>query len=136
MEQIELLDGDGWKDSPLFSEKEKAEAIHKLARAKHWVENFAQERYIVKFAEEPQTAEAGPEITALLKGFAERIPELKTADEIQNAFYSTAKDAGEKPKELFRAAYLALIGKNYGPKIGTLILALGKERVQKRLKEL
>lgn len=24
MEQIELLDGDGWKESPLFSDKEKA----------------------------------------------------------------------------------------------------------------
>lgn len=133
--QIEKILIDSGHTKRAFNESEKEEAIAKLKRARHWVENFAPEKYIVKFSEE-EVKEIKPETAALLKAFAEKIQKLRTADEIQNTFYSTAKDAGVKPKELFQAAYLALIGKKHGPKIGTLILALGKEKVAKRFKEI
>jgi len=114
----------------------REEAVQKLIRAKHWAENFAPERHIVKFVEVPVKEGTNPETIKLLGVFAEKIPSIDSADELQSEFYNLAKANDVKPKEFFQAAYLVLLGKNYGPKIGTLILALGKERVIKRFKEL
>jgi len=119
-----------------FSDAEKKEVVEKLKRAKHWAENYAPERHIVKFAEEPATGGIKPEALKALKSFSGKIPGLKNAEELQKSFYAAAEESGISPKEFFQAAYLALLGKNYGPKIGTLILALGRERVKKRLEEL
>jgi len=55
---------------------------------------------------------------------------------LHNKIYETTKAKGLQPKEVFQALYSVLIGKQFGPKIGTLIFALGKERVKKRLLEI
>ena len=134
--EIEKILLDSGHTEKKFSEAEKKEAIEKLKRAKHWAENYAPERYIVKFAEEPAADGIKPETLKALKSFSGKIPKAKNAEELQSSFFNAAEENGIKPKELFQAAYLALLGKDYGPKIGTLILALGRERVKKRLEEL
>ncbi|MEM0360764.1 MAG: lysine--tRNA ligase [Candidatus Diapherotrites archaeon] len=116
-----------------LNEKEAIEAKATLKRAKFWVENFAPERFKIKFAENPATDKIPPETIKALKKASTQIEKAKNAEELQTAFYNAAKEAGIKPPELFKAAYLALLGKDFGPKLGTLIFALGKERVKKRL---
>jgi len=50
--------------------------------------------------------------------------------------YEIAKELNLEMKEAFKAFYLVLIGKERGPRLGTLIIALGKDKVIKRLEEL
>ncbi|MCX6802515.1 MAG: lysine--tRNA ligase [Candidatus Diapherotrites archaeon] len=119
-----------------FTESEAAESKATLKRAKFWVENFAQERFMLKVAETPAMEGLAPDTIAALKKAASHIEKAKNAEELQTAFYNTAKENNIKPAEMFKASYLALLGKEFGPKLGTLIFALGKERVKKRLEGL
>jgi len=133
LEEVLLASGHTEKK---MNKEEKADAIAKLKRARNWINEFAGERYTVKFAEQPVKEGVEPETIAVLKEFAEKMDSLNSAEELQQSFFETAKSAGIKPKNAFQAAYLALTGKNFGPKIGTLILAFGKEKVKKRLETL
>ena len=49
--------------------------------------------------------------------------------------YDAAKESGLQPKDLFQALYLILLGKNSGPKLGSLIIAFGKGKCIARIKE-
>ncbi len=132
--EVILLNADHIKRK--FNAQEKKEAIAKLKRAKNWVEKYAPERFRISFAEKPAAGEIEKETLAALKAAAEKISKAKNAEQIQAAFFQAAKERGIKPAAIFRAAYLAILGKKSGPKIGTLVLALGKERVIERLREL
>lgn len=119
-----------------FNEKERIEALEKLKRARNWVKKYAPEQFKVSFTEKPLLEGIDKTTISALKSLSQIIKDAKNTEEIQTAFFNTAKENNIKPKALFQAAYLSLIGKKQGPKIGTLVLALGKERVIKRLKEL
>jgi len=133
LEEVLLASGHTEKK---MNPEEKADAIAKLKRARKWIDEFAGERYKVEFAETPSKEGVAPKTIAVLKDFAKKMDSLNSADELQQSFFDAAKSAEVKPKEAFQAAYLALTGKNFGPKIGTLILAFGKEKVKARLLEL
>ncbi len=53
--------------------------------------------------------------------------------EVHNLIYSVAKEAGIKPDELFRVIYMALIGKEKGPRMGKLVVSIGVEEVKRML---
>ncbi len=64
------------------------------------------------------------------------ISELKgTMDEIQvhNLVYKVAKEQNIKTEELFKTIYTAIIGKDNGPKLGKLIVAIGVDKVKEML---
>lgn len=64
---------------------------------------------------------------------------LKTLDgdmdalAVHNAVFDWAKANGLAPKELFAGLYQTLLGKERGPRLGKLLVALGVERVKKDL---
>ncbi|MBW9220108.1 lysine--tRNA ligase [Methanothermococcus sp. SCGC AD-155-N22] len=51
---------------------------------------------------------------------------------IHELIYSTAKEIGLNPREAFLASYRILLGKNYGPKLGSFLSSLDKEFVIRR----
>ena len=55
--------------------------------------------------------------------------------ELQAIPFNVARDAGKEPKELFRAMYEVLLGQERGPRFGSFVLLLGKDRVVEMLKE-
>ena len=57
-------------------------------------------------------------------------------DKIQDIVFSTLKQSVYNAKEIFSGFYLALLGKEYGPKAADLILSLGKSKVVKILQNL
>ena len=57
-----------------------------------------------------------------------------TEQELFNEFYEICKNTDIENTEFFKGAYLALIGKEKGPRLTTFILAIGKEKVIKLLK--
>lgn len=110
-----------------------------LIRVKTWVDLFAPESFKVnKFLESlsPENMKSvSPEIKIGFKIVSELLSSLSEPDEIQQMVFDTAKELNVNQKNLFKALYNVLIGQDKGPKIGTLIFALGKEKVIKRLNE-
>jgi lysyl-tRNA synthetase class 1 len=53
-----------------------------------------------------------------------------------NEFYEICEKFEIKNTEFFKGAYLALIGKEKGPRLASFILAIGKDKVKKLLKEI
>lgn len=71
-----------------------------------------------------------------LKELASLLQKKKTAEQLHNALWDIVKNNGLEPKEFFSAVYLALIGKERGPRLAPFILAVGKENVLSILKKI
>ncbi len=56
--------------------------------------------------------------------------------ELFDEFYEICKKVEINNAEFFKGAYLALIGKERGPRLASFILAIGKEKVLRLLKEI
>jgi lysyl-tRNA synthetase class 1 len=72
----------------------------------------------------------------LFFSLAARIETAKSAEDIQAIIYDEAKSNGLEPAKLFNAIYLALLNRDNGPKIGSLVFAFGKEKVCERLRQI
>lgn len=91
-----------------------------------WVKrDFMPDDYNFKY--QPKKAEGA------VKKFAEQLDPAMDALAIHNAVFEFAKSNGIEPKEMFKQLYIALIGKEKGPRIGKLIFALGIDRIKKDL---
>jgi lysyl-tRNA synthetase, class I len=55
--------------------------------------------------------------------------------EVHNLVYRVAKEQDIKPDDLFRVIYMALIGKEKGPRMGKLIVSIGIDEVKRMLRE-
>jgi lysyl-tRNA synthetase class I len=89
--------------------------------------------------------EAVPEevknLSEIQKKYLGRICEIydagKSSDpmELQNNIYFLSQEMGISGKEAFSAIYISILGKPNGPRAGVLLSNIGKDKVQKRLKE-
>lgn len=98
---------------------------------KKYVENwtrkqFAPEEYLFSFS--PKKTEDKTATT-----FLATLEEDMDAVAVHNLVFETAKKHNIEPPELFKLLYLSLIGKERGPKLGKLIVAIGIKRVKKDL---
>ncbi len=136
-ETLALLKQTGHIEGKL-SNQETKQLQTLFIRAKNWVDNYAPKEYKISFLEklsEKELKALPPQARLLLPKVAGLISKAKTADDIQKAIFATAKENNLKPKDLFKSIYLALTGKESGPRAGLLILALGKEKCVKRIRE-
>lgn len=93
-----------------------------------WVKReFIPEDYHFKYA--PSKEKASEAVIKLFAGLDAKADALT----IHNAVFGYAKTNGIEPKEMFKQVYLALIGKEKGPRVGKLVYALGVERIKKDL---
>ncbi len=121
-----------------LSKGEKDSLSERIGFARIWVEKYAPEESKLSFLEtlsDSQTSAMDAEARKLLSDVANEVETLSLADEIQQAIFETAKSNTVPPKQMFKAIYLSLTGKESGPRAGMLVLALGKEKCLARLKE-
>lgn len=57
-------------------------------------------------------------------------------DSLYNEFYNICKATGIKNEDFFTAAYNVILNKNKGPRLASLILAIGREKIIKLLKQI
>jgi len=136
-EIIGVLHQTGHVPAKVSADGKKAIA-QKIDLARTWVEKYAPAEFRLCFLEKLSDSEKNAmdsNARKLLKPIADGIAKLGSADEVQQAIFDAAKSAGVPPKLVFKAIYLALLGKDSGPRAGLLILALGKEKCVKRLME-
>ncbi len=137
-EIVELLKQTKHLVSEKLSKEEKKSLLEQLARAKAWLEKYAPQEFKLFFLETLADEIKGAiDVSArkLLPVIARKLEGINSADELQQAIFEEAKANDVKPKQLFKAIYLVLTGKESGPKAGLLILALGKEKCLQRFKE-
>ncbi len=106
----------------------------RLAFAKRWVKEFADEQYKFIFQHKiPENIELNQHQKKALHLLAEKLRKEKWDEKtLFNEFYRIAKDELKiEPNDLFKAAYKVLLNKERGPKLAPFILALGKEKVAK-----
>ncbi|UJG40489.1 MAG: lysine--tRNA ligase [Candidatus Heimdallarchaeum aukensis] len=110
----------------------------RFERAKYWLENYADERIRFKILDKPecsQVQKCTAEIISSLSKAIESLTEDLHGDNITQFLYEQAKMNKIKPKDFFKALYLVILGRTSGPRAGTLIEAIGKEKVISMMKE-
>ncbi len=121
-----------------ISAPEKEALQKRFVRAKAWAQRYGGPAYRFGFLEslgEEVLSSIKPEVKSVFPALAKKISSSKNADEAQTAVFVVSKGSGFPAKELFRAIYLVLLGKESGPKVGSLVFALGKDKVVKRFLE-
>ena len=127
-----------WVQMPNMEEKIKEEGLSEWAGyARVWIDKFASEKDKFEVQKEiPEiTKNLSSEQKQYLKKIAENLKKDSLAEELQTKIYDLAKENNLKPQDAFAAIYLALIGKDHGPKAAWLILSLDSDFVQKRFNE-
>jgi len=116
---------------------QKKAVLGRIACAAVWVSKHAPEQAISLAASVTAETKAklSSEERAALKELSSMLPKA-SGQELHDAFWNVAKAHGLKPQQLFRAAYLALLGKESGPKLAPFILASGRDKVRKLLESL
>lgn len=105
--------------------------------ARKWVKEFAPEEVKFKLHEKvpkdilKKLSKKEKDSLILLKDKLEK--KRFSENELFNEFYEICKKVEINNIEFFRGAYLALIGKEKGPRLAGFILAIGKEKVIKLL---
>jgi len=123
------------KHVPKEISKEEEEKLQiEFTKARAWVETYSPDK-LINFAEKIDTS-AFSEYKELFSKSISIIEKEESPDEIQQGIYEVAKELELQMKDAFKAFYQVLIGKERGPRLGMLIIALGKEKVLARLNEL
>jgi lysyl-tRNA synthetase, class I len=108
--------------------------------AQRWLQDYAdeEEKLVLYLDRVPDRAQ---EITLAQKAyFQQLIQNLEVApnwdgEELQTLLFSTAKELEFSQKDAFQAIYLCFLGKDKGPKAGSLLSYLDKSFAIARLKE-
>lgn len=111
------------------TEKIRAEKVAK------WLEKYAgddmkfeiQDKINIDLTEKQKQALIALKESLAVKDFNE--------DELFNEFYNICEAVGIKGKEFFETAYSIIINKNKGPRLASLILAVGKKKIIKLLEQ-
>ena len=71
----------------------------------------------------------------LLDRLRERLSRCENGDEaaLQAIPFEVAKESGVEPRDLFRTVYEVLLGQERGPRFGSFVKLVGKERVLEML---
>lgn len=105
----------------------------RLRQAKEWINRYAPEEERLKIVETPDFSALSPVQRTALREFgkflAKPVDEAGMVEEIKKV----SSRNGLKPNQFFEAAYLVLLGRPKGPRLTSLVLALGQEFVAKRL---
>ena len=114
-------------------------ALIRLRRARNWVSKYAPERLRFRVLEEVPV-EAVRRLTEKQKeGLARLADDLSSRDytpvELHNRIYEIGKSIELKPSELFKAVYLALLGRESGPRVGNFVSVLDREFVIGRFRD-
>ncbi|MBU4017340.1 lysine--tRNA ligase [Patescibacteria group bacterium] len=106
--------------------------------ARVWVDKYApdSEKFVVAKELPKEAKKLSKEQKNYLQKIAMELEKKLNPEDFQKELYVWSKELAIPSKDAFAAIYLALIGKDHGPKAGWLILSLDKEFIKKRFLEI
>jgi lysyl-tRNA synthetase class 1 len=109
-------------------------ATGKVVRyAKKWMEKHCPESRIV-LLDRPLSEGLKPEMRSALRTLSYEIADAKDEQELSESIWAAAKASGDT-REFFKSAYMALTGKEQGPKLAQFIMSMGRAKVAKLLEK-
>ncbi|MHC1610879.1 MAG: lysine--tRNA ligase [Candidatus Methanospirareceae archaeon] len=119
------------------NEEELREIRKKAQYAENWLRTYAPPQ--IKFELQPElpTEKLSESQKTALRFMVEEIESGKnlSAEEWHNKVYEVASTLGVDAKDVFKAIYIALLGKPSGPRAGWLLASLDEKFLIKRFKE-
>ncbi|MEA2076109.1 MAG: lysine--tRNA ligase [Euryarchaeota archaeon] len=121
----------------IINEEELKEIRKKARYAENWLRSYAPQNVKFEVQAELPTEElrnlSAPQKKAM-KYMAEYLQDLPTtsAEDWHNEIYLVAQATNMEPKEVFKAIYIALLGKPSGPRAGWLLGSLDTEFLKER----
>ncbi len=117
---------------------DNAQGLHqRAAHAQRWLETFAPAE--LRFHVQQELPSAARELTGeqrhALQLLAERLRPGLTGEQVHQLIYCLKDELGVSPDLLFKAIYLALLGKTHGPRAGWFLSSLDTPFVQRRFAE-
>ena len=105
--------------------------------ARNWLSKFAPHSVKFKVQETlPVGVKKLSQKQKLALGIlADKIGRKKTAEELHDEIYKIAEEVGIDPSDVFKAVYVALLGKSSGPRAGWFLVSLEGNFLRKRLRE-
>ncbi len=103
---------------------------------REWISRYAPES--MKFSLLPRSEKVAIDMSqkAILKEFLGKMDSIQwDSSTIHNEIHDIIGSAGLDPKTGFASFYMALIGKDKGPRLGYFLSNLEKDYVRKRLSE-
>lgn len=124
-----------WVQMPNMEEEIKKEDLEEWARyARVWIEKYApeSEKFLVQNDVPAEVQNLTKEQKQCLLKVSDLISQNLNAEDLQTKIYELSKEMNIPSKEAFRAIYIALLGKDHGPKAAWLILSLDPQFVRQR----
>ncbi len=117
--------------------KEEIAALkERITLASEWQKKYAPEESKIAFSEKTPEKQTTENMKQIFAETAKILQKTSNAEEIQQAIYELGKQKNIPAQELFKEFYQTIIAKDRGPKLGQLIIALGKEKITKKLEQL
>jgi len=110
----------------------------RAAKVRNWLEKYAPEEMKFEFQKKiPGSARLNKKEKEALKELKKSLKKKDYGEkELFNEFYEICKRIEIKNTEFFDAAYRVIINKRKGPRLASLILAVGKENIIKLLNQI
>lgn len=127
-----------WVQMPNMEGAIKKKNLGKWAKyAKVWLKKYApsEVKFEIKEKIPEETKNLNPKQKEYLQKIAQELEKKWNAEDFQKELYEWAKELNLSSEDAFQALYISIIGKNYGPKAGWLILE-NKDFAKKRFKEI
>ncbi|HLD57797.1 MAG TPA: lysine--tRNA ligase [archaeon] len=117
---------------PDCTKEDKEVVLKRVELAKNWINTYAPEeaKIILKteVSDEVRSQLSENQIKAL-KDLEENLKKNIDDEELHNLFWTISNKNNLKAPEFFKAVYLALLGKERGPKLAPFILTIGQGKV-------
>ncbi len=117
-----------------ISEEERELVKNLLIRSLNWVKLYAPERVKLKISEEVNEEikrKLSEKQKNALKKFAKILDEKKSDEELIEEINKIIEGEGIERSEFFKAIYLVILGKEFGPRLIPLVRVIGMDKVAK-----
>lgn len=136
--KADLLDFFGKQKGHPLTEDEKAMLEEREIYAQVYLDNYASEESKTELIDKiPEDIELSENQRKFLQLLGENLKTTQSTDreEIQQMVFNILKDNNLKAREVFKAFYKILTGKEYGPKASDIILEFGVDTVIEHIQQ-
>lgn len=109
------------------------ESKKRAEKVKNWLEKHADEDMKFEIRDKIKIKLSKPQKQALIALKESLAVKDYTEDELFNEFYNICEAVGIDEKDFFQTAYMVITGKPKGPRLASLILTIGKDKIIKLL---
>ena len=112
------------------SDLELQELQERITQVQYWLENYAPENVLFKIIDDPNQVNTEKINLEYLKTLVKNLEQNNpiTLEDVINTLQATIQEIGQGPKPFYQTLYQALIGKDRGPKISSIIENLGVKK--------